>query len=97
MELVHERGITDDDRTKKGRPNFQGTVPTDVNVVRLSIDGGKTWFNATQSATPGVWHYCWPDVVAYGGNTLTLGPSDEAVKKATKNPHVTLRAAPPWA
>ena len=49
--------------TNNVRPHFQVTVPTDVNVVRLSIDGGKTWFNATQSATPGAWDYIWPDDV----------------------------------
>ncbi|MDI5811365.1 hypothetical protein MJM95_30705, partial [Salmonella enterica subsp. enterica serovar Anatum] len=38
---------------------FQVTVPADVNGVRLSIDGGKTWFDATQSATSGVWDYTW--------------------------------------
>ncbi|MEA7548838.1 hypothetical protein ONK29_27545, partial [Salmonella enterica subsp. enterica serovar Anatum] len=42
-----------------------------VNVVRLSIDGGKTWFNATQSATPGVWDYTWLADVGEGKHTLT--------------------------
>ncbi|WP_176208172.1 Ig-like domain-containing protein, partial [Salmonella enterica] len=53
IELVNDSGIPNDNLTNNVRPHFQVTVPTDVNVVRLSIDGGKTWFNATQSATPG--------------------------------------------
>ncbi|EBZ7873271.1 Ig domain protein, partial [Salmonella enterica subsp. enterica serovar Newport] len=46
IELVNDSGIPDDNLTNNVRPHFQVTVPTDVNVVRLSIDGGKTWFNA---------------------------------------------------
>ncbi|WP_206187643.1 Ig-like domain-containing protein, partial [Salmonella enterica] len=59
IELVNDSGIPDDNLTNNVRPHFQVKVPTDVNEVRLSIDGGKTWFNATQSATPGVWDYTW--------------------------------------
>ncbi|SUH11663.1 Ig domain-containing protein [Salmonella enterica subsp. enterica] len=43
IELVNDSGIPDDNLTNNVRPQFQVTVPTDVNVVRLSIDGGKTW------------------------------------------------------
>nr|WP_149022391.1 Ig-like domain-containing protein [Salmonella enterica] len=60
------------------------TVPTDVNVVRLSIDGGKTWFNATQGATPGAWDYIWPDDVADGGYTLTVEATDKAGNQTTQ-------------
>ncbi|ECH5572348.1 Ig-like domain repeat protein [Salmonella enterica] len=84
IELVNDSGIPDDNLTNNVRPHFQVTVPTDVNVVRLSIDGGKTWFNATQSATPGVWDYIWPDDVADGGYTLTVEATDEAGNKATQ-------------
>ncbi|EDH0454664.1 hypothetical protein CAJ65_24470, partial [Salmonella enterica subsp. enterica serovar Kentucky] len=59
IELVNDSGIPNDNQTNNVRPQFQVTVPTDVNVVRLSIDGGKTWFNATQSSTSGVWDYTW--------------------------------------
>ncbi|WP_139759068.1 Ig-like domain-containing protein, partial [Salmonella enterica] len=60
-------------------------VPTDVNVVRLSIDGGKTWFNATQSSTSGVWDYTWLTDVANGSHTLTVEATDAAGNKATQN------------
>ncbi|EBK1960003.1 hypothetical protein R306_28270, partial [Salmonella enterica subsp. enterica serovar Newport] len=43
IELVNDSGIPNDNLTNNVRPHFQVTVPTDVNVVRLSIDGGKTW------------------------------------------------------
>ncbi|EHC64697.1 putative inner membrane protein, partial [Salmonella enterica subsp. enterica serovar Mississippi str. A4-633] len=59
IELVNDSGIPDDNLTNEARPHFQVTVPADVNGVRLSIDGGKTWFDATQSATSGVWDYTW--------------------------------------
>ncbi|ECT8780154.1 Ig-like domain repeat protein [Salmonella enterica subsp. enterica serovar Typhimurium] len=84
IELVNDSGIPDDNLTNNVRPHFQVTVPTDVNVVRLSIDGGKTWFNATQSATPGVWDYIWPDDVADGGYTLTVEATDKAGNKTTQ-------------
>ncbi|ELS0294658.1 Ig-like domain repeat protein [Salmonella enterica] len=90
IELVNDSGIPDDNLTNNVRPHFQVTVPTDVNVVRLSIDGGKTWFNATQSATPGVWDYIWPDDVADGGYTLTVETTDEAGNKATQTLDFTI-------
>ncbi|EHQ9736669.1 non-fimbrial adhesin SiiE [Salmonella enterica] len=90
IELVNDSGIPDDNLTNNVRPHFQVTVPTDVNVVRLSIDGGKTWFNATQSATPGVWDYIWPYDVADGGYTLTVEATDEAGNKATQTLDFTI-------
>ncbi|EIF2776607.1 Ig-like domain repeat protein [Salmonella enterica subsp. enterica serovar Infantis] len=84
IELVNDSGIPNDNLTNNVRPHFQVTVPTDVNVVRLSIDGGKTWFNATQSATPGAWDYIWPDDVADGGYTLTVEATDKAGNKTTQ-------------
>ncbi|MGS9112104.1 Ig-like domain-containing protein, partial [Salmonella enterica subsp. enterica serovar Infantis] len=59
IELVNDSRIPNVKLTNYVRPHFQVTVPTDVNVVRLSIDGGNTWFKATQIATPGVWDYTW--------------------------------------
>ncbi|EAA7408001.1 Ig-like domain repeat protein [Salmonella enterica subsp. enterica serovar Cubana] len=85
IELVNDSGIPNDNLTNNVRPQFQVTVPTDVNVVRLSIDGGKTWFNATQSATPGVWDYTWLTDVANGSHTLTVEETDAAGNKATQN------------
>ncbi|EHN5869895.1 non-fimbrial adhesin SiiE [Salmonella enterica subsp. enterica serovar Oranienburg] len=90
MELVNDSGIPNDNLTNNVRPHFQVTVPTDVNVVRLSIDGGKTWFNATQNATPGVWDYIWPDDVADGGYTLTVEATDEAGNKTTQTLDFTI-------
>ncbi|EIL9769714.1 non-fimbrial adhesin SiiE, partial [Salmonella enterica] len=90
IELVNDSGIPDDNLTNNVRPHFQVTVPTDVNVVRLSIDGGKTWFNATQNATPGVWDYIWPDDVADGGYTLTVEATDEAGNKTTQTLDFTI-------
>ncbi|EEB2593491.1 Ig domain protein [Salmonella enterica subsp. enterica serovar Agama] len=66
------------------RPHFQVKVPTDVNEVRLSIDGGKTWFNATQSATPGVWDYTWLADVGEGKHTLTVEATDKAGNQTTQ-------------
>ncbi|OSJ70121.1 Ig-like domain-containing protein, partial [Salmonella enterica] len=54
-------------------------------VVFLSIDGGKTWFNATQSSTSGVWDYTWLTDVANGSHTLTVEATDAAGNKATQN------------
>ncbi|EBE2054610.1 Ig-like domain repeat protein [Salmonella enterica] len=90
IELVNDSGIPNDNLTNNVRPHFQVTVPTDVNVVRLSIDGGKTWFNATQNATPGVWDYIWPDDVADGGYTLTVESTDEAGNKTTQTLDFTI-------
>ncbi|EJU6177940.1 non-fimbrial adhesin SiiE [Salmonella enterica] len=90
IELVNDSGIPNDNLTNNVRPHFQVTVPTDVNVGRLSIDGGKTWFNATQSATPGAWDYIWPDDVADGGYTLTVEATDKAGNKTTQELDFTI-------
>ncbi|EGB9411972.1 Ig-like domain repeat protein [Salmonella enterica] len=90
IELVNDSGIPNDNLTNNVRPHFQVTVPTDVNVVRLSIDGGKKWFNATQSATPGAWDYIWPDDVADGGYTLTVEATDKAGNKTTQELDFTI-------
>ncbi|EDZ6198840.1 Ig-like domain repeat protein [Salmonella enterica] len=84
IELVNDSGIPDDNLANNVRPHFQVTVPTDVNVVRLSIDGGKTWFNATQSATPGVWDYTWLADVGEGKHTLTVEATDKAGNQTTQ-------------
>ncbi|ECD5355936.1 Ig-like domain repeat protein [Salmonella enterica subsp. enterica serovar Telaviv] len=84
IELVNDSGIPNDNLTNNVRPHFQVTVPTDVNVVRLSIDGGKTWFNATQSATPGVWDYTWLADVEEGKHTLTVEATDKAGNQTTQ-------------
>ncbi|HCM3564253.1 TPA: Ig-like domain repeat protein, partial [Salmonella enterica subsp. enterica serovar Stanley] len=73
-----------DNLTNNVRPHFQVKVPTDVNEVRLSIDGGKTWFNATQSATPGVWDYTWLADVGEGKHTLTVEATDKAGNQTTQ-------------
>ncbi|MGY0085050.1 non-fimbrial adhesin SiiE [Salmonella enterica subsp. enterica serovar Saintpaul] len=90
IELVNDSGIPNDNLTNNVRPHFQVKVPTDVNEVRLSIDGGKTWFNATQSATPGAWDYIWPDDVADGGYTLTVEATDKAGNKTTQELDFTI-------
>ncbi|EAQ2129535.1 Ig-like domain repeat protein [Salmonella enterica] len=84
IELVNDSGIPNDNLTNNVRPHFQVKVPTDVNEVRLSIDGGKTWFNATQSATPGVWDYTWLADVGEGKHTLTVEATDKAGNQTTQ-------------
>ncbi|EAX5025123.1 Ig-like domain repeat protein [Salmonella enterica subsp. enterica serovar Kentucky] len=84
IELVNDSGIPDDNLTNNVRPQFQVKVPTDVNEVRLSIDGGKTWFNATQGATPGVWDYTWLADVGEGKHTLTVEATDKAGNQTTQ-------------
>ncbi|ELN58750.1 hypothetical protein SEEE1831_21881, partial [Salmonella enterica subsp. enterica serovar Enteritidis str. 13183-1] len=79
-----DSGIPGDNLTNEARPHFQVTVPADVNGVRLSIDGGKTWFDATQSATSGVWDYTWLTNVANGPHTLMVEASDKAGNKTTQ-------------
>ncbi|WP_408604679.1 Ig-like domain-containing protein, partial [Salmonella enterica] len=90
IELVNDSGIPNDNLTNNVRPQFQVTVPTDVNVVRLSIDGGKTWFNATQSSTSGVWDYTWLADVGEGKHTLTVEATDKAGNKATQQLEFTI-------
>ncbi|PAP25377.1 hypothetical protein CJZ30_25900, partial [Salmonella enterica subsp. enterica serovar Enteritidis] len=89
MEQDNDSGIPGDNLTKNERPHFQVKVPTDVNEVSLSIDGGKTWFNATQSATPGAWDYNWPDEVADGGYNRTVEATDNAGNKTTQELDIT--------
>ncbi|EAQ8939075.1 Ig-like domain repeat protein [Salmonella enterica] len=90
IELVNDSGIPDDNLTNNVRPHFQVKVPTDVNEVRLSIDGGKTWFNATQSATPGVWDYTWLADVGEGKHTLTVEATDKAGNQTTQELDFTI-------
>ncbi|WP_366541389.1 Ig-like domain-containing protein, partial [Salmonella enterica] len=89
IELVNDSGIPDDNLTNNVRPHFQVTVPTDVNEVRLSIDGGKTWVTAALKAA-GVWEYIWPDDVTDGSHTVTVEAIDEAGNKATQTLDFTI-------
>ncbi|EBJ4581401.1 hypothetical protein IQ607_004770, partial [Salmonella enterica] len=82
--LVNDSGIVGDKMTNNVHPHFRVTVPEDVNVVRLSIDGGTTWGNATQSAVKGIWNYSWPSDVGDGKYTLMVEAIDAAGNKATQ-------------
>ncbi|EIV2764328.1 Ig-like domain repeat protein, partial [Salmonella enterica] len=82
--LVNDTGIVGDNMTNNVHPHFRVTVPEDVNVVRLSIDGGTTWGNATQSAVKGIWNYNWPTDVGDGKYTLMVEAIDAAGNKATQ-------------
>ncbi|EAX5088354.1 Ig-like domain repeat protein, partial [Salmonella enterica] len=82
--LVNDSGIVGDNMTNNVHPHFRVTVPEDVNVVRLSIDGGTTWGNATQSAVKGIWNYNWPTDVGDGKYTLMVEAIDAAGNKATQ-------------
>lgn len=42
IELVNDSGVPGDNITKHVRPQFQISVPDDVEKVLLSIDGGTT-------------------------------------------------------
>ncbi|EEA5786036.1 Ig-like domain repeat protein [Salmonella enterica subsp. enterica serovar Lattenkamp] len=90
IELVNDSGIPDDNLTNDVRPHFQVKVPTDVNEVRLSIDGGTTWVKATQSATKGVWDYTWLSDVGEGKHTLTVEATDAAGNKTTQTLDFTI-------
>ncbi|WP_079778408.1 Ig-like domain-containing protein [Salmonella bongori] len=90
IELVNDSGIPDDNLTNDVRPHFQVKVPTDVNEVRLSIDGGTTWVKATQSATKGVWDYTWLSDVSEGTHTLTVEATDAAGNKMTQTLDFTI-------
>ncbi|WP_218458128.1 Ig-like domain-containing protein, partial [Salmonella enterica] len=83
IELVNDNGIPGDNLTNEVRPQFRVTVPEDVNEVRLSINGGVSWVKATQSSTPGVWDYTWPDTVKDGDYTLTVEATDKAGNTVT--------------
>ncbi|VEA09627.1 large repetitive protein [Salmonella enterica subsp. enterica serovar Sanjuan] len=43
IELLNDTGIVGDNLTNEARPQFHITVPTDVNSVQLSLDGGINW------------------------------------------------------
>ncbi|EDV3051263.1 Ig-like domain repeat protein, partial [Salmonella enterica subsp. enterica] len=78
IELVNDSGDPDDNVTKHVRPQFQISVPEDVEKVLLSIDGGVTWFSATKSPTQGIWDYTWPTDMPEGQHTLTVEATDAA-------------------
>ncbi|OZT47777.1 hypothetical protein CH230_25235, partial [Salmonella enterica subsp. enterica serovar Heidelberg] len=75
VQLVNDRGVKGANMTNDDRPHFRVTVPTDVNEVRLSIDGGNSWVQAT----PGVavcWEYIWLTDLANGVYTPTVVATD---------------------
>ncbi|ECG8591719.1 Ig domain protein [Salmonella enterica subsp. salamae] len=90
IELVNDSGLADDNLTNEVRPHFRVTVPADVEAVRLSIDGGKTWFNAAESATEGVWDYTWLTDVGEGKHVLTVEATDAAGNRATQKLDFTI-------
>ncbi|EIN9272764.1 Ig-like domain repeat protein, partial [Salmonella enterica] len=77
IELVNDSSVVGDNMTNDSHPQFRVTVPEDVNAVRLSIDGGATWVNATKGAA-GIWDYTWPDEVKDGKYTLQVEATDKA-------------------
>ncbi|EBE2242991.1 Ig-like domain repeat protein, partial [Salmonella enterica] len=83
IKLVNDHGEPDDNLTNDTRPQFKVTVPTDVNEVRLSIDGGANWVSATQGVK-GVWGYTWPTALGDGKYTLTVMVTDAAGNTATQ-------------
>ncbi|MBA3114464.1 Ig-like domain repeat protein, partial [Salmonella enterica] len=84
IELVNDNGVPDDNLTNEMRPQFRVTVPEDVTVVRLSLDGSGGWVNATAGATKGEWNYSWPSDVGEGKHVLTVEVTDAAGNTATK-------------
>ncbi|EBQ5983921.1 Ig-like domain repeat protein, partial [Salmonella enterica subsp. houtenae serovar Houten] len=78
IELVNDSGTPGDNMTNQTRPQFQISVPTDVEKVLLSIDGGVTWVSATKSSTQGIWDYTWPTDMPEGQHTLTVEATDAA-------------------
>ncbi|MGT1662813.1 Ig-like domain-containing protein, partial [Salmonella enterica subsp. enterica serovar Typhimurium] len=78
IELVNDSGAPDINLTKHVRPQFQISVPEDVNEVRLSIDGGTTWVAAIKSSTAGIWDYTWSTDVPEGEHILTVEATDAA-------------------
>ncbi|MCF3845461.1 Ig-like domain-containing protein, partial [Salmonella enterica] len=52
-------------------------VPPDVTEVRLSMDGGNTWVQATPGGA-GSWEYLWPTDLAVGQYTLTVEATEKA-------------------
>ncbi|ECC1603099.1 hypothetical protein FNI29_16205, partial [Salmonella enterica subsp. diarizonae] len=83
IELVNDNGVPDDNLTNEMRPQFRVTVPEDVNRVRVSLDGGKTWMDATK-ASAGVWSYAWSSDVTEGAHVLTVEATDIAGNTATR-------------
>ncbi|EDV5254641.1 Ig domain protein [Salmonella enterica subsp. enterica] len=83
VELVNDSGVKGDNMTNNDRPHFRVTVPTDVNEVRLSIDGGNSWVQATPGVA-GSWEYIWPTDLADGQYTLTVEATDKAGNTVTK-------------
>ncbi|EOF6649693.1 Ig-like domain-containing protein, partial [Salmonella enterica] len=83
VELVNDSGVKGDNMTNDDRPHFRVTVPTDVNEVRLSIDGGNSWVQATPGVA-GSWEYIWPTDLADGQYTLTVEATDKAGNTVTK-------------
>ncbi|EMG4211730.1 hypothetical protein V4330_004259, partial [Salmonella enterica] len=75
--LVNDTGVPDDNLTNDVRPEFRVTVPEDVNAVRLSIDGGTTWVNATKTSA-GIWNYSWTTDLTEGVHMLTVEATDIA-------------------
>ncbi|EBU4087671.1 hypothetical protein CWF84_16045, partial [Salmonella enterica] len=90
IELVNDSGDPDDNLTNQVRPQFQISVPEDVETVRLSIDGGVTWFSATKSPTQGIWDYTWPTDIPEGLHTLTVEATDAAGNTARQNLSFTI-------
>nr|VUD24662.1 large repetitive protein [Salmonella sp. NCTC 7297] len=66
------------------RPHFRVTVPTDVNEVRLSIDGGKNMVLTPRRAWQENWDYIWPTGLADDQYTLTVEATDNAGNTVTK-------------
>ncbi|EAB4961625.1 Ig-like domain repeat protein, partial [Salmonella enterica] len=89
IELINDTGIASDNITNDMRPHFRVEVPDDVNVVRLSIDGGKTWGSATKN-TAGIWDYSWPTNVTEGSHILTVEATDIAGNKLTQTLDFTI-------
>ncbi|EGA6601670.1 Ig-like domain repeat protein, partial [Salmonella enterica] len=89
IELINDTGIADDNITNDMRPHFRVEVPNDVNMVRLSIDGGKTWGSATIN-TAGIWDYSWPTNVTEGSHILTVEATDIAGNKLTQTLDFTI-------
>ncbi|MBA3097742.1 hypothetical protein CBX40_003500, partial [Salmonella enterica] len=81
--LVNDTGVPDDNLTNDVRPEFRVTVPEDVNAVRLSIDGGTTWVNATKTSA-GIWNYSWTTDLTEGVHMLTVEATDIAGNTATR-------------
>ncbi|EGB8536465.1 Ig-like domain repeat protein, partial [Salmonella enterica] len=83
IELVNDSGVPGDNVTKHVRPQFQISVPDDVEKVLLSIDGGTTWVTAIKSSTAGIWDYTWPTDMPEGQHTLIVEVTDGAGNKMT--------------